>query len=264
VLEALLADALRFQAQVELFDAPQSANLTVVCEGRASRTRAELGVDFAVTPYSQTAIAARLDCQTPHAQIARQWFAHGEILAFLPLNGPQGKSVAMVWSVFDKRVQSLLDADMDEFCQQLEISSEHCLGELGLISERRAWPLQAAQARRWVGRHEGQAWALAGDAAHSVHPLAGQGLNLGLSDAAGLALVLHQRDYWRKPGDEKLLRRYERSRKTEVLAMSLAMDGLQQLFLQRSATVQALRNWGMNGFERSGAIKQWFARQAMG
>src|SRR5665647_2761317 len=116
----------------------------------------------------------------------------------------------------------------------------------------------------WIGRHEGHAWALAGDAAHNVHPLAGQGLNLGLSDVAALAATLHDREYWRAVGDEKLLRRYERSRKAELSAMSATMDGLQQLFSQNGAPLQALRNWGMNGFERSGPIKQWVARQAMG
>ncbi len=264
VLEAQLADALRFQAQVELLDAPQDATLTVICEGRASRTRAEFGVDFDTTPYSQTAIAARLSCEAPHAQIARQWFTQGEILAFLPLGGPQGNSVAIVWSVLRDRVQALLDQSPAEFCQQLEAVSEGSLGKLSLVSERKAWPLQAAQARRWAGTHAGKAWALAGDAAHNVHPLAGQGLNLGLSDVAALAATLREREYWRSVGDEKLLRRYERSRKAEVLAMSATMDGLQQLFSQGGASLQALRNWGMNGFERSGPIKQWVARQAMG
>jgi 2-polyprenyl-6-methoxyphenol hydroxylase-like FAD-dependent oxidoreductase len=105
---------------------------------------------------------------------------------------------------------------------------------------------------------------LAGDAAHAVHPLAGQGLNLGLADVATLAEILQKREYWRALGDHKLLRRYERARKAEVLPMSAAMDGLQQLFALDGNAWQSLRNWGMNGFERSGPIKQWVARRAMG
>jgi 2-polyprenyl-6-methoxyphenol hydroxylase-like FAD-dependent oxidoreductase len=97
-----------------------------------------------------------------------------------------------------------------------------------------------------------------------VHPLAGQGLNLGLSDVAALTTTLREREYWRQVGDEKLLRRYERSRKAEVLAMGTAMDGLQQLFSRSGAPWQTARNWGMNGFERSGPVKRWVARQAMG
>lgn len=264
VLEAQLAEAVRFQPLIELLEAPQPATLTVICEGKTSSTRAEFGIDFEVTPYHQRAIAARLMCEAPHAQIARQWFSQGEILAFLPMGGPEGNSVAIVWSVEEGRAQALLDESPDEFCRQLVAASGGCLGQLTLISERSAWPLQQAQADRWVGRHDGKAWALAGDAAHNVHPLAGQGLNLGLGDVAALATALHEREYWRSVGDEKLLRRYERSRKAAVLAMGATMDGLQQLFSQRSAPWQAVRNWGMKGFERSGLVKQWVARQAMG
>ena len=263
-LEAQLAEAVRFQPQIELLAAPQPATLTVICEGKASRTRAEFGIEFDVKRYPHTAIAARLTCETPHAQTARQWFTQDEILAFLPLDGPQGNSVAVVWSVQHARAQMLMDADPVEFCQQLTEASEGCLGKLTLISERGAWPLQSAQADRWSGIHSDKAWVLAGDAAHNVHPLAGQGLNLGLSDVAALASVLHEREYWRSVGDAKLLRRYERARKAEVATMGATMDGLQQLFSQSGAPWAAMRNWGMNGFERSGLIKQWVARQAMG
>lgn len=264
VLEAQLSDAVRFQPRIELLDAPQPAGLTVICEGRASSTRAELGVEFDITPYPHHAIAARLRGEQPHGQVARQWFSNGEILALLPLDGPQGNSVGLVWSVSEARAQALLGASEEDFCQQLTAASEGCLGQLELISERNAWPLQMARAERWAGRHNGMAWALAGDAAHNVHPLAGQGLNLGLGDVASLANVLHEREYWRAVGDEKLLRRYERSRKAEVLATGAAMDGLQQLFSHSGAAWQTARNWGMNGFERSGLLKQWVARQAMG
>ena len=263
-LEAQLTEAVRFQPQIELLAAPQAAALTVICEGKASRTRAEFGIDFDVTPYPQRAIAARLACERPHAQTARQWFSQGEILAFLPLDGAQGNSVAIVWSVRDERAQSLLEASPADFCQQLEAASEGVLGQLTLMSERAAWPLQMARAACWAGTHEGKAWALAGDAAHNVHPLAGQGLNLGLADVAALAQTVQAREYWRSVGDAKLLRRYERSRKAAVLAMGTTMDGLQQLFAQNSVNWQALRNWGMNGFENSGLLKQWVARQAMG
>lgn len=263
-LEAQLADAVRFQPQIELLDAPRPAALTVICEGKASSTRAELGVEFEVTRYPHRAIAARVQGELLHAQTARQWFSQGEILAFLPIDGAQGRSVAVVWSVHESRAQALLDADPADFCQQLQAASEGCLGALTLVSERSAWPLQMARAHRWVGQQAGKTWALAGDAAHNVHPLAGQGLNLGLGDVAHLAQVLHSRDYWRSVGDMKLLRPYERARQAELLKTGATMDGLQQLFSQDGTPWQALRNWGMRGFERSGPLKAWVARQAMG
>lgn len=263
-LENQLGDAVRFQPQIEQLTAPRPAALTVICEGRASSTRAELGVEFEITPYHQSAVAARITCELPHAQMARQWFSGGEILAFLPIEGPQGNSVAVVWSVDGARAQVLLDASPEEFCQQLQTVSGNCLGQLTLSSERNAWPLQLARAQRWTGVQAGKAWALAGDAAHNVHPLAGQGLNLGLADVAALARVMQEREYWRSVGDEKLMRRYERSRKADVLATGATMDGLQQLFGREGAGWQSLRNWGMKGFERSGPLKQWVARQAMG
>lgn len=264
VLEAQLADAIRFQPLIELLEAPRPAALTVICEGKSSQTREELGVDFEVTPYHQTAIAARLLCEQPHDRIARQWFNAGDILALLPMDGEVGHTVALVWSVDRAKADALLQLSPQEFCAQLEVASQGCLGSLTLCSERAAWPLQMAHTSRWVGTRAGMSWALAGDAAHNVHPLAGQGLNLGLSDVAELAKVLQEREYWRSVGDARLLRRYERSRKAEVMAMSLAMDGLQQLFSQPQAPWQTVRNWGMNEFERSGLIKQWLARQAMG
>ena len=263
-LETRLAEAVRFQPLIELLPSAPEAALTVICEGRASSTRAEFGIDFDVTPYPQTAIAARLQCERPHTQTAFQWFSQGEILAFLPIDGAQGNTVAIVWSVLRERVPALLAESDQDFCQQLEAASQGQLGKLALTSRRSAWPLQSAHATGWAGRHAKGAWALAGDAAHNVHPLAGQGLNLGLSDVAALATTLGQREYWRSVDDEKLLRRYERSRKAEVMVMDATMDGLQRLFSRQGASWQSARNWGMNGFERSGMLKLWVARQAMG
>ena len=269
-LEAQLAEAVRYQPLVEVVDTPQPAALTVVCEGKSSRTRTEFGVEFDVTPYPQHAIAARLLCEKPHAQVARQWFSGGNILAFLPLGGVSGNSVALVWSVNQTQVPDLLALPSEEFCQQLENASQHVLGSLTLTSDRAAWPLQLARARRWSGvmadnsPTQPRSWVLAGDAAHTVHPLSGQGLNLGLADVQELAKVLHTRDYWRSVGDPRLLRSYERTRKSGVLPMGWATDGLQQLFAQEAGPWAALRYWGMQTFDNSGQLKAWVARQATG
>ena len=271
-LESRLSEAVRFQPQVEVVTAPVPALLTAICEGRASTTRSELGIEFEVTPYPQHAIATRLECEHPHGETARQWFGSDDsILAFLPLGGVQGQSVAVVWSVPAHQVRGLMALDATEFAQRLEAASQGALGSLHLTHERATWPLQLAQAQQWCGVFPADSagttsgsWVLAGDAAHNVHPLAGQGLNLGLGDVQALAEVLRTREAWRSVGDLKLLRRYERQRKAGILPMGLTTDGLQQLFARSEAPLQMLRNWGMTGFERSGPLKDWIARRAMG
>src|SRR3990167_2992434 len=241
-LEARLAEAVRFQPQVEVVQAPVAAPLTVVCEGRASRTREEFGAEFDVAPYPHHAIATRLACEKPHGQVARQWFApDGSILAFLPLDGEGGSAVAVVWSVAPQQAIDLLALDPETFAQRLQAASQGALGALRTTSDRVAWPLQQARARHWCGALPSAApasWVLAG--------------------------VLAGRDTRRSVSDLRPLRRYERERKTALLPMGLATDGLQQLFARPEGPWQQLRNWGMKGFERSGPLKEWMARQAMG
>ncbi len=259
-LEQQLAEAVRYQPQIETVDAPVKAALTVICEGQKSTSRNEFGVQWIIKPYPQKAIAARLQSDVVHLGVARQWFQHGDILALLPMGGADGNSLALVWSVSVERADALEKLSPEEFSAAVQTVCGTEAGRLQLTSSVSSWPLALSRAERWVG----PGWALAGDAAHAVHPLAGQGLNLGLADAAGLAAVLHGREYWRGLGDEKLLRRYERSRKADVAAMGAVTDGLHGLFAQNDPRWQALRNWGMKGFARSGPLKAWVMRQAMG
>jgi len=154
--------------------------------------------------------------------------------------------------------------DAQKFALQLQAASHQVLGEVQLSSQRQTWPLQFSQATHWCGVGAQGAWLLAGDAAHTVHPLAGQGLNLGLGDVAELAAVLESRPYWRTLGDLRLLRRYERARKAELALIGGAGDALQQLFSRDSSWARSLRNAGMRAFERSGPLKNWVTERAMG
>ncbi|WP_439606564.1 FAD-dependent monooxygenase [Hydrogenophaga sp.] len=263
-LEQRLADAVGFQAGIERVSEAPAAALTVVCEGKRSQTRAELGLEFDVRPYPHKAVAARLRCEQPHGGIARQWFSNGEVMALLPLGGALGNSVALVWSVLAQQADTWLQADPTTFTQAVQARCAQALGHMHMESPAQAWPLELSRAQRWIARTAQGGVALAGDAAHAMHPLAGQGLNVGLADAAELARVLQQREYWRELGDLKLLRRYERARAAEVGAMGWVTDGLFGLFSHADTRVQALRNWGLSGFDRSGPLKRWIARHAMG
>ncbi len=268
VLENLLAEAVRFAPGIEVTPEAVPAPLTVICEGRDSATREALGAGWQAVPYPQHAVAARLACERPHEQVARQWFTpEGEIAALLPLDGPAGRRVALVWSARPEHAAQLMALPPEAFAAEAAAASEHALGALALEGERACWPLMLGRSSGWRGPmpgRPGQSWALAGDAAHAMHPLAGQGLNTGLGDVACLAPTLAQREYWRSVGDARLLRRYARARALPVAAMQCATDGLQQLFGQPDcAPLAALRNWGLSGVNQLPALKRWLARQAM-
>jgi len=185
-LEQQLIQAVRYQPQIERVAAPEKAALTVVCEGQRSSSRDEFGARWTVKPYPQKAIAARLESDQPHHGVARQWFANGDIVALLPLSGAAGNSLALVWSLSIERAGEMENLPPEAFCAALQAVCGEKVGKLHLTSERASWPLALSNADHWVG----EGWALAGDAAHTVHPLSGQGLNLGLADAAGLAEVI--------------------------------------------------------------------------
>ncbi|MCE4558083.1 FAD-dependent monooxygenase [Roseateles cellulosilyticus] len=261
-LDAQLAAALRFSPHVHNVPDTTTAALTALCEGRESAARAELGVGFKPKAYGHRALAARLTSDRPHQGVARQWFQPGgEVLALLPFERPQrGASYGLVWSCQESTAERLQSLPAQDFERELNAATAGAAGELKLGSERSSWPLALARA----DEVSGSGWVLLGDAAHVVHPLAGQGLNLGLGDVAALSRVLAARESWRPLGDERLLRRYARERLAPTLAMGELTDALQRLFAHNSPAAQGLRNRGLDALNQLTPVKRWLTQRALG
>ena len=179
-----------------------------------------------------------------------------EILALLPL---PDKRVSMVWSVNEEKANALLALPAAELCQQVAEASGHALGELQLVTPPAAFPLHFVRVKKLVQPR----LALIGDAAHGIHPLAGQGVNLGLRDAHELAATLIARGPQPDCGDYMLLRRYERARKEDILAMQLATDGLQKLFNNTHPALARLRNTGLGITNHLSKIKTQLMQHAL-
>jgi 2-polyprenyl-6-methoxyphenol hydroxylase-like FAD-dependent oxidoreductase len=259
-LEQELDTALRFAAHVTRVETDVPAALVAHCEGRAAARAAGLDAGHETYDYGQTAIAARLIASRPHRHLARQWFRPPAVLALLPFDRPEARrSYALVWSLPAARADELLAAAPTDFEGELAAASEGEAGELVLASERAAWPLLRSRATLPCG----PGWVLLGDAAHVVHPLAGQGLNLGLADVAALAAVIAAREPWRGLGDERLLRRYVRQRAAPTAAMLGITDGLQGLFAEPDSPLRELRNNGMTLVDRIAPLKRWLAARAL-
>ena len=251
------------EAQAALPDAAAAAAapLQLLADGRDSPERKRLGVQMPRQAYGQRAIAARLRSDQAHAGLARQWFRSPDVLALLPLDRPQpGHGLGLVWSVPDARADELMALDDAGFESALMDASGGVAGRLSLVSPRAQWPLALARAETVCG----PGWVLVGDAAHTVHPLAGQGLNLGLADVAALVRVLAEREPWRGLGDVKLLRRYARARLADTLMMGRVTDGLLHLFASPQPWVKELRNRGLGLVNQAPALKRLLAGRALG
>jgi 2-polyprenyl-6-methoxyphenol hydroxylase-like FAD-dependent oxidoreductase len=259
-IDTALNHALRFAAHVQRVETLPDAALTVHAEGKDSAARAALGVAFHRHAYGQTAIAARLVATAPHDGVAHQWFRSPDVLALLPLDRPTaGHSFALVWSLPQTRAIELMALDATAFERELAAACASGPAGLRLAGERMTWPLSIAAAMPLCG----PGWVLIGDAAHLVHPLAGQGLNLGLGDVQALADVLAAREPWRTLGDQRLLQRYARTRAWPTWAMSRVTDALLHGFASQRGWVRELRNRGMGLVDRASPLKRWLAAQAL-
>jgi 2-polyprenylphenol 6-hydroxylase len=196
--------------------------------------------------------------ERPHQRTAWQRFLGDGTLAFLPLADGQS---SIVWSLPTARAERLLTASAEDFQRELEKDFDGALGPLTLVSERAQFPLWRLNAEHYVTAR----LALVGDAAHVVHPLAGQGANLGLLDAAALADVLAEGLAQREdPGAERILRRYERWRRSENDFMAAAIDAFDRLLARGSGKIAEFAQRGMPWVNRSGMIKRAFIERAMG
>jgi 2-octaprenylphenol hydroxylase len=250
------------QATVTLQDGRTlAAQLVVGADGARSLVRKRAGITSEGRDYGQTAVVANFACTRPHRNVAWQWFQGtakaGAVLALLPLPGDH---VSMVWSLRSDDAARLLALDAAVLAREVAAAAQQALGELALVTAPRAFPLQRLAAARLVAPRV----ALAGDAAHVIHPLAGQGANLGLQDAQALAQVLAAREPGRDAGDERLLRRYERSRAEAIMAMHATVHGLHRLFDAPGPALATMRNAGLNLADRMPVLKNLLMRHAMG
>ena len=244
-------------ARLELEDGRSlDARLVVGADGANSAVRTLAGVDARLRPYGQRAVVANFSCTRAHGNVAGQWFQGGPILALLPLPGAQ---VSMVWSLPEVEAERVLRLEPETLCRAVEDASGGAYGALSLVSAPRAFALRRLGARRLIAPR----LALIGDAAHVVHPLAGQGANLGFQDAQALARVLAAREPVRDLGDARLLRRYERARAEPILAMDAVVHGLYGLFESSDRMVARLRNLGLNLTGRVPVLRNLLMRQAM-
>lgn len=232
-----------------------SARLLVGADGAESKVRQQAGIVFAARDYGQWGIVATVSTACPHRYTAWQRFLPSGPLAFLPLS--DGSS-SIVWSVDQGQAQQLLAMKPEDFEAALGRAFDYCLGPVRLVSARAAFPLRGGQAESYVADRI----ALIGDAAHVIHPLAGLGANLGITDAAVLAAVLIESR--RDVGSLRVLRRYARARRGENLVIQRAMEGFKWLFAQQAWPIRWVRNRGLDATSAVGPVKRQFMHQAMG
>lgn len=249
---------------VELDDGRRlTANLVVGADGALSRLRQWAGLPTREWDYDQQAIVCTVRTSQSHRHTAWQRFSPTGPLAFLPLLNESGDEhfCSIVWSQDTEQARRLMALDSDVFRQELAAAIEQELGEVVAVSERFAFPLRQRHAKDYVS----DGLVLVGDAAHTIHPLAGQGANLGYGDVRVLLEELERaRRLDLEPDDALVLARYQRRRKGENLTMMAAMEGFKQLFARDELPVRWLRNTGMRWLNQLAPVKNRIAAQAMG
>ena len=240
------------------------AGLVVAADGANSLVRHMAGFDVREWLYGQDAIVATIQAELPHKMTARQWFTTEGPLAFLPLAGtpdPALRSCSIVWSQQTSEAERLMSLSDEAFCRELTMTSKAALGAVTGCSKRFCFPLRQRHAIRYCK----PGIVLIGDAAHSIHPLAGQGVNLGFQDV----LALQESIEWGMnvglmPGQSRVLQRFQRLRKPDNLRMMLLMEGFKLLFGSKLLPVRVIRNLGLSQANRMSPVKNRLIREAMG
>ncbi len=235
-----------------------TARVIAACDGGDSALRGLVGIDVEAREYAQQAVVANVRTAEPHGHVARQRFLADGPLAFLPLPDPHWCSV--IWSTREDHAAHAVGQDDAGFCHALAAAFEHTLGEVLSTSRRLRFPLRWRHARQYSAERV----VLVGDAAHLMHPLAGQGMNVGLLDAAVLAECADRAGPAALRYPRALLQRYERRRRGEVLMMLEATDRLSRLFTADNPALGWLRSAGLDLTNRLPPVKRLLMSHAMG
>ncbi|MEZ0231720.1 MAG: FAD-dependent oxidoreductase [Methylophilaceae bacterium] len=230
------------------------ARLIVAADGGNSWVRNQVGIANSLYEYEQSAVVANFEVEFHHGNIARQWFNTDGVLAWLPLSG---KRISIVWST--RNAHALLSLDLKSLAERIADAGDNQLGALSVITNPKVFPLVKRSAASLVNSR----LVLIGDAAHQIHALAGQGVNLGFRDAIALSHILKQKSKYQDIGDLALLRKYERARQTDILGLTQLTHGLNILFESDHSAIQKLRNLGLQWLDNQAIWKKRLVQQAI-
>lgn len=244
------------------------APLVIAADGANSLIRTQVGIEISQDLYEHTAVIGNFACENQHLRTAHQWFLdNGDVLALLPL---PNKKVSMVWSTSEANAAYLVDLsenNPDLLCQFISSQAQglplQTLGKLQLLNQIKTYPLKRQRAKQFIGPTDEPKVVLLGDAAHVMHPLAGQGLNLGLRDIRDLVRIITEKENFRSINDRVLLRRYERARVADVDAILGVTHHLHRLFMRNDFAIKWLRNTGMRFLNQQSNIKMQLITKAL-